>query len=406
MNPASPAASRNNGMDFAALATQYRSALVNDVLLFWEKHSLDRECGGYYTCLRRDGSVFDTDKFMWLQGRQVWMFSCLYNEFQANEGWLDVARHGIRFMERYGRDAAGDWYFSLTREGKPLVQPYNIFSDCFAAMAFGAYAKATKDQAAADIALTTYRNIIRRKDNPKGKYNKLVPGTRPLRAYGLPMILSNLSLELAWLLPASELNESIDQCVADLTGVFLDKRRGMMYEAVAPDGSHVDSLEGRLLIPGHGIEGMWFLMDIARKRNDKQLIDLAVDVTLKTLEFAWDKTYGGIYYVLDADGNPPDRLDWDQKLWWVHNETLISLAMGYLLTGNAACLEWFGKVQDYTWSHFPDPEFGEWFGYLNRRGEVLLPLKGGKWKGCFHVPRMLYRCTLLFEELAKKEKPA
>lgn len=44
----------------------------------------------------------------------------------------------------------------------------------------------------------------------------------------------------------------------------------------------------------------------------------------------------------------------------------------------------------YTWQHFPDSLSGlEWFGYLNRQGEILLPLKGGKWKGCFHLPRGL-----------------
>ncbi len=404
MKPTSAGSAGDRGIDFGALAKQYRTALVNDVLPFWEKHSLDMDCGGYFTCLNRDGTVFDTDKFMWLQGRQVWMFSLLYTELQANQNWLDVARHGIRFMKAYGRDAAGDWYFSLTRNGTPLVQPYNIFSDCFAAMAFGAYARATKDQEAAEIALTTYRNILRRKDNPKGRYNKLVPGTRPLRAYSLPMILTNLSLELASLLPSSELNDNIERCVADLTGVFLDQDRGVIMEVVAPDGSHVDCFDGRLLIPGHGIEGMWFLMDVARRRGDQHLIDLAVDVTLRTLRLSWDETYGGIYYFLDVEGKPPDRLDWDQKLWWVHNETLVALAMGYLLTRNTACLEWLKKVHDYTWAHFPDPEYGEWFGYLNRRGEVLLPLKGGKWKGCFHIPRMLYRCALLFDELAKKER--
>jgi len=73
----------------------------------------------------------------------------------------------------------------------------------------------------------------------------------------------------------------------------------------------------------------------------------------------------------------------------VHIETLISLAKGYRLTGDRRCLDWFEKVDAYTWSHFPDPESGEWYGYLNRRGEVLLPLKGGKWKGCFHIPRGL-----------------
>ena len=65
----------------------------------------------------------------------------------------------------------------------------------------------------------------------------------------------------------------------------------------------------------------------------------------------------------------------------------MALLMGYALTGRAECLEWYRRVHDYTWAHFPDPEYGEWFGYLNRAGEVLLPLKGGKWKGCFHVPR-------------------
>ena len=400
--PAAPL--RDRTIDFAALATQYRTALLSDVLPFWEKHSLDTECGGYFTCLNRDGTVYDTDKFMWLQGRQVWMFSMLYAEMRPNEGWLDVARHGMSFMKQHGRDAAGDWYFSLTRDGRPLVQPYNIFSDCFAAMAFGAYARATQDDEAAAIALSTYRNILRRRDNPKGNYNKLFPGTRAMRGYSLPMILTNLSLELEPLLPPSEVNDNIDHCIREITGSFLDQERGVVFEAVAPDGSHLDCFEGRLLNPGHGIEGMWFLMDAARRRQDHQLIDLAVDVTLKTLHISWDETYGGIFYFLDAHEKPPDRLDWDQKLWWVHGETLVALAMGYLLTGRPELLEWFIKVHDYTWAHFPDPEFGEWFGYLSRRGEVLLPLKGGKWKGCFHVPRTLYRCALLFDELAQKQR--
>jgi N-acylglucosamine 2-epimerase len=106
-----------------------------------------------------------------------------------------------------------------------------------------------------------------------------------------------------------------------------------------------------------------------------------------------------IFYFLYIKGNPPQQLEWDQKLWWVHIETLISLIKGYALTGNEKCLSWFEKVHEYTWSHFADPEHKEWFGYLNRRGEVLLPLKGGKWKGCFHVPRWLYQVWKTLETL-------
>ena len=385
--------------NFADLAQQYRCALLNDIIPFWEKHSMDYQYGGYFTCLERDGSVFDTDKFLWLQARQVWMFSMLYNHLEKRDTWLQIARHGAEFLRQHGMDGEGNWYFALARDGRPLVQPYNIFSDCFAAMAFSQYAYATNDEAAQQIAERTYRNILRRKDNPKGKYNKAVPGTRPMISLALPMILANLTLELEWLLDVGTFNQAIDTCLREVFSLFLDEERQVLHEQVAPDGSKLDCFEGRLLNPGHGIEAMWFIMDIAERRQDRSLIEKAVEVVLHTLELGWDKELGGIFYFLDAQGHPPQQLEWDQKLWWVHVETLVALLKGYRLTGREACWNWYEQVHVYTWKHFPDPEYGEWYGYLNRRGEVLLSLKGGKWKGCFHVPRGLYLCMREFEKL-------
>jgi len=390
-------------LDVRALEHQYRTALLDDVVPFWERHSIDRREGGYFTCLSRDGSVYDTDKFVWLQCRQVWLFSMLYNCIEQRPSWLETARHGIQFLTAHGRDVGGNWYFALRQDGAPLIQPYNIFSDCFAAMAFSQYARASADPNAAAIAEQTYRAVLARKDEPKGRYSKTVTGARPLRSFAIPMILLNLTLEMDWLLLPSELGATIDESIEAMTNRFLDRKRGLVFENVAPDGSHVDCFDGRLINPGHGIEGMWFLMDVARRSGDRSLIDIAVDTTLSILKFSWDDEYGGVFYFLDADGKPPQQLEWDQKLWWVHCEALIALLMGYRLTKRADCLEWFKRMHEYTWSHFPDPEHGEWFGYLNRRGEVLLPLKGGKWKGCFHVPRMLYRCWRLLGELGKAD---
>lgn len=383
----------------AQYAVQYRDALLNDVMPFWERHSLDREAGGYFTCLDRDGSVYDTDKFVWLQGRQVWLFSMLYNRLEPRAEWLEIARHGADFLAAHGMDADGNWYFALDRAGRPLVQPYSIFSDCFAAMAFGQYATASGDAAAVELAQRTYHNVLRRRDNPKGRYSKAYPGTRPLKNFALPMILCNLALELEHLLPADEVEATIDECVHEVMEVFLDRATNTIYENVAPDGAHVDSFEGRVLNPGHAIEAMWFIMDIAERRGDRQLTERAVDITLHTLASGWDAQHGGIFYFLDSQGHPPQQLEWDQKLWWVHMETLIALSRGYALTRRGECLDWYRRVHSYTWAHFPDPEHGEWYGYLNRRGEVLLPLKGGKWKGCFHVPRGLFRCWRTWEGL-------
>ena len=389
-------------VDFSALAEQYKTELLNNVIPFWERFSLDKEQGGYFTCLNRDGEVFDKDKFIWLQARQVWLFSMLYNKVEKKEQWLNVAQHGADFLRKHGHDGNFNWYFSVDQSGAPLVQPYNIFSNTFAAMAFGQLSIATGNGDQAEIAKRTFEQVIQRKHNPKGIYNKLYPGTRNLKNFALPMILCNLSLEIESLLPEELVSETIETAINEVMDVFYSEEHKLILENVTGEGAFSDTFDGRLLNPGHAIEAMWFIMDLGLRLDRPELINKAVDITLDTLEYGWDKQHGGIFYFMDIKGNPPQQLEWDQKLWWVHLETLISLLKGYQLTGNEKCLEWFKKVHEYTWSHFKDQEHGEWYGYLNRQGEVLLPLKGGKWKGCFHVPRGLYQCWQTLEEIAKK----
>lgn len=382
----------------------YRTNLLDNVIPFWMKHSRDNEHGGYFTCLDTYGNVYDTDKFMWLQCRQIWCFSMLYNRVEQKQEWLDFAVHGAEFVLKNGRDAAGNWYFSLDKTGKPLVQPYNIFSDCFATMAFGQLYLATNDKAYADVAISTFYNILNRANDPKGMYSKTYPGTRPLQGFSLPMILCNLAIETESLLPENLFEETIENGISTVMNKFYQPDLKLIVEHITPDGRRSDSFEGRLINPGHGIEAMWFIMDLAEKKQRPELIREAVDITISTLEYAWDKKYGGIFYFLDAKGYPPQQLEWDQKLWWVHIETMVSLAKGFMHTGDVRCWEWFEKLHQYTWQHYVDEENGEWFGYLDRRGEVLLPIKGGKWKGCFHVPRGLYQLWKTMDKISEQNK--
>lgn len=387
------------------LIQQYHSELYGSVLPFWLKNSIDHECGGYFTCLDREGKVFDTDKFIWLQGREVWFLSMLYNNVEKNPEWLAAAVQGGEFLRKHGHDGNYNFYFSTTREGKPLVEPYNIFSNTFATMAFGQLAKATGNKEYEQIALRAWENTLARRDNPKGKWNKLVPGTRPLKNFALPMILCNLVLEIQHLLDESMLKTTVDDFLHEVCDVFIrPELGGLVMENVLADGTLCDSFEGRHMNPGHSIEAMWFIMDLAQRLNRPELTEMAKNTAMLMADYGWDKEFGGIYYFMDLKGCPPQELEWDQKLWWVHIETMISMIKGYAFTGDRKCLEWFKRVHDYTWEHFKDKEFPEWFGYLNRRGEVLLPLKGGKWKGCFHVPRGLYQVHKTLEYIAR-ERP-
>ena len=386
--------------ELGRLRQQYHDALMDDVLPFWEKYSIDEECGGYFTCLDREGRVYDTDKFVWLQTRQVWMFSLLHQQYERREDWLQIARHGVAFLKKHGRAPEGNWYFSLTREGTPLVQPHDWFTDCFAAMGFGCFALITGDEEARDIAVRTFENLLRRKEDPKGKYNKRVAGTRPLKSVAFPMMLGTLALELEGVIEEERLNQVIDAAIEEITTLFYDRRRAILIDNVLPDGSQPDCFEGRTIIPGHGIEVGWLLLEIGRRRGDSGLVDLGTQVILNLLKIGWDQKYGGVVYYHDLHGKPPVQLEWDRKLWWVHIECLVALLRAYALTHREDVWQWYEKLHEYTWQRFPDPEHGEWFGYLDRQGEPFLTLKGGKWKGCFHVPRGLYWCYRELEALS------
>lgn len=384
------------------LADLYKSELLQRVVPFWLEKSQDEEHGGYFTCLDRKGNVFDTDKFIWLQCREVWLFAMLYNKVEKNEEWLNCAIQGAEFLKKHGHDGRYNWYFSLDRTGKPLVEPYNIFSYTFAAMAFGQLSLATGNDEYAAIAKKTFDIILSKVDNPKGKWNKIHPGTRNMKNFALPMILCNLALEIEHLLDENYLLETMETCIHEVMDVFCrPELGGIIVENVGADGKLVDCFEGRQVTPGHAIEAMWFVMDLGKRLNRPELIEKAKDTALVMLEYGWDKEFGGLYYFMDRNGCPPQQLEWDQKLWWVHIETLISMLKGYQLTADKRCMDWFKKVHEYAWTHFRDDEYAEWYGYLNRRGEVLLPLKGGKWKGCFHVPRGMYQCWITLEEIVK-----
>lgn len=384
----------------------YRNNLLNHTIPFWEKYSIDKEYGGFFTCLTTNGKVYDTDKFVWLQARQVWTFSKLYSDYGARESWLEIARHGSDFLETHGQSEDGSWYFSLNQSGQPLTQPYNIFSDCFAAMAFGQLSKITREPNYAKIAKSTFNNILNKQHNPKGKYDKSYPKTREMQNLGLPMILSNLVLELDHLLEGEVVEKQLTSIKDKIMNHFYKEEHGIILENVGMNGEICDTFQGRHINPGHGLEALWFLLDIAEKNNDIALAQKSVDIAISTLEYGWDKTYDGLFYFMDLKGNPPEQLEWSQKLWWPHIEAMIACIKGYYMTKDSRCWEWFVKLHEYTWEHFVDEEHGEWFGYLSREGKVNLELKGGKWKGCFHVPRGLMYISDIMSKLEKEQLEA
>lgn len=395
------------------LAGWYRRALLDDVVPFWLRHSLDREYGGYLTCLDRDGSVYGTDKAMWLQAREVWLFATLYNTLEPRPEWLEAARLGYRFLREHGYDADGRMFFATTREGRPLRKRRYLFTETFGAIAGAQYAVAADDEAAWDLALRTYRLVVDLYRDPASHPElaatlapKTIPGTRRTKSHAMPMIVVATSQEMRRASGDASYTAVIDEAIDEILTHFCHRDERALLETVGPHGERLDAPEGRVVNPGHAIESAWFMLREARYRGDRGLQQRALEVLDWSLEWGWDEPRGGLLYFVDIEGRPPEQLEWDMKLWWPHTEALYALLLAHELTGEGRYLAWHDRVHAWSVAHLTDPAYGEWYGYLHRDGSVALPAKGSMWKGAFHVPRSLLYCMQLLEAPAPEVGPA
>ncbi len=381
----------------AALAEVYRNALLDDVMPFWLKHGMDREHGGIMTAVDRDGTVVDTDKSVWFQGRTAWMFATLHNTMERRSEWLGAARSCVEFLRAHCFSPAGKMYFTVTREGRPLRMRRYVFSESFAAIAFAAFAQATGEQQAAEEAQRCFATYLHHSFTP-GVMPPKFEATRPMKGIGPHMIGIATAQELRANLgdvsvSGRSCTEWIDFSIAEIERDFLKPEQRALMENVAPDGSVIDHFDGRTLNPGHALECAWFLMHEGRLRGDQRLIGVGTQILDWMWARGWDNEVGGLLYFTDLKGLPVQEYWQDMKFWWPHNEAIIATLLAWKLTGEARYAEMHRLVHDWSFQHFPDPEFGEWFGYLRRDGKVASRAKGTLWKGPFHLPRMLWFCA-------------
>ena len=375
---------------------------------FWLKNGMDPVHGGVYTCLDRTGRVFSTDKSVWMQGRCGWIFAWLCRLYGVNEAWLAASKSCLDFLEAHcvNREAGDRLYFTVTADGRPLRQRRYCFSESFYSMANAEYYGITGDRDCllrARRAYDLYWDLNHGMPDPTGLGPKTIPETRTGRAFGTPMICLNMTAVMLRTDPERKaLYESrAAACVEEIFRYHVKDDLGCLLETVAPDGTPMlEVTEGRIVNPGHDIEGVWFLLEHAKRTGDTALVGKAETVFNRAINAGWDKEYGGILYFIDALGNPPEAYEHDMKLWWPHNEALIASLMLYRDTGKEEYLDWFFRVLDYCKTCFSDPQYGEWFGYLRRDGKPTEPpCKGSTFKGPFHLPRMLSMVDQILGEL-------
>ncbi len=377
----------------------FRQALLDDVLPFWFPRCVDEVHGGFLTGFDRDGTLVDSDKSVWAQGRMAWLLLTLYHRIEARAEWKAWAERGLDFLNRHCLDSDGRLFFHMTQEGEPIRKRRYAYSEAFASIASAAHYAATQEGESADRALQWFRRFTQWHFTPGLMPSKFL-GTRPVEGLGPYMIAIVTGQELRrYLGNQDEVQGWIDRCIETIASRFVKEDERVVMETVGESGQILDHFDGRLLNPGHAIEAAWFIMEEGQFQRDDDLIKLGIRMVDWMWERGWDKEWGGLFYYRDVWGKPIQEYWHEMKFWWPHNEAMIATLMAARLDSDSS--RWLGRfhaVCDWSFEHFGDPDYGEWFGYLRRDGTVSSPLKGGLWKSCFHLPRALLRCWELLAD--------
>ena len=383
-------------------AARYKSDLTTNIMPFWLENGVDHKHGGVYTCLNRDGSLMDSTKSVWFQGRFAFVCSFAYNNVEKRQEYLDAARSAIDFIEKYCFDNDGHMYFSVTSDGRPVRKRRYVFSETFAAIAMSEYALATGDRNYADKAMKIFSDTQRFLTTPGFLTPKFEPEVK-LQSHSIVMILINVGSRIRAVIDDPKLTTQIDESIDKLRRYFMHPEFKALLETVGPDGEFINTNMARTINPGHCLETAWFIMEEARLRGwDKSLMDTALTIFNWSWDWGWDKLYGGIINFRDCKNLPPQDYSQDMKFWWPQCEAIIASLYAYLGTGDEEYLYRHQRISEWTYAHFPDAEFGEWYGYLHRDGTVAQPAKGNLFKGPFHIPRMMIKAHGLCLDILNK----
>jgi len=394
--------------------------LYKNVIPFWKQFSPDSTHGGFFACLDQHGEVYDNRKFMWLNGRQIWMFARICSgssdeELSSLSGgklsrseMLQLADKAAEFTLKHAFREDGLAYFSLAADGAPYHFERKIFSACFICAGLGALSAhktlPNSDQYAAK-AMSILQSIISLAHDPSPLGRPDCPGAPQVSPMNVPMILLNIICELRIAGVVTGDNEALcakeeEWCIDEILKHVIPDRQ-LVLENVSVDGSLIDSYDGRHMNPGHAIEAGWFVLDYAKRVGREDLKATAIQMIEWSFERGWDTEHGGLFYFLDSDGRSPPYLEWNMKLWWPHTEAMIAYAMLYKETRDMHYWKRFLTIYDYTLAHFSDASGGgEWYGYLDVKGALTHSFKGGPYKGCFHVPRALFFVSNILRDIA------
>lgn len=392
------------------IAEEMKKHLLNEIMPFWEKRDIDSEYGGYFTCFNREGILTDENKYVWFQGRQLYVYSLLYNKIEKRPLWLEKAKCGYDFLVKHAYSGNGRWYYKLNRKGDVLIGLTSIYADYHVAQGLAEYMVALNNASPEGIQILNDTYDALERNTCDSRFKEIYENTwSPVfiwnDMYLTALDVANITTEA---LGNGRTKALINECSEKIMHWFARDEYQLVLEAISRDNKVILEGEGRFVNPGHSFESARFLMDTGEKQKNQKMIERALEIIQWTYRVGWDDKNGGIFSYLDVLGGNPIPLDWhkatnsqwNDKVWWVNAEALCAFSKAYVLSdGNNEYLDMLTKQWSFCLDKFYDSVSGEWYERLYPDSSVKVADKGTPWKCAFHLVRSLVMAIQSLEKM-------
>jgi mannose/cellobiose epimerase-like protein (N-acyl-D-glucosamine 2-epimerase family) len=395
-------------------ASRCRSILDKNIVKFYLPNCVDQVNGGYLESLR-DGKFAPTgEKFLTMQGRQLWFFSTLAHEGIEKGAALAAAKSGFDFLEKHMRDPKHGGYFSkVTDDGNPLDTRKHVYLNAFALYGLVGYYRATKDEAALKSAQALF-HVLEEKahDSAHGGYNEFFyEDWRPIKdqkeagfvgaidtkTYNTHLHVLEALAELYRVWPDPLVARRLQETILINSNTVRHPDYFCNIDGWRPDWRMIQTPQNLRASYGHDVECAWLTMDAARtlKLSQRVLRGWAEALVGYSLKYGYDRRHGGFFYTGPL-GKPAEDT---RKEWWVEAEALVSMLEMYKLTGQREYYDVFRQTLDFVEKHQVSPE-GSWWASRKADGSAQSDQRSSPWQGAYHNGRSMILCEKHLKELA------
>lgn len=398
---------QDNLLPLKHLQELFHGYLFDDLLPFMDRYVIDHEQGGFMCTVRPNGERISESKSVWYQGRGLWVYSFLYNNFGRNQAYLDVAIKTRQLLEKSRPvDANEMWPTELHRDGSAASSPDSqIYGDMFIAEGLAELSKASGEREAWDEAKRIVLNCVRKYDRedycPKIGETYLGPGARPFpgaRIEGVWMVIIRTTTQMLEMHHDDELEALNRRAVDTLLNYHWNPRFDLINELINHDLSRPENEYGQLVYAGHAIETLWMVLYEALRRGDENLFGRGAKLFQRHCEVARDRVYGGLLRNLKN----VDQNDWTlDKTLFPHQEALTGALCLVEHTGDAWARDFYSELFEYTRTKFSMRSIGSPLWQVMGDRQVTLNPQMTRAEN-YHQPRFLMLNLLAVERMIKR----